>query len=120
MKTKNILLVLIVFVFIMLPSCNSVENDSTSGSLLFINSITGNDLYGTPGSTTIFVDVVQVNDDGTMTIYNDNGVVELTAMLIDPYADLTLSTYYQNIQIETRFILHANIICITNSSGLVN
>ncbi len=100
MKTKNILLVLIVFVFLVLPSCNSIENDSTSGSLLLINSITGNDLDGTPGSTTIFVDVVQVNEDGTMTIFNDNAVAELTAMLVDPYADLDLSTYYQNIMVD--------------------
>ena len=99
MKTKTILLTLGVVVFLILPSCNSLENQTTSGSALLINSITGNDLDGTAGSTTIFIDVVQVNDDNTMTIYNDNAVAELTAVLLDPYPP-GASTYYQNIMVD--------------------
>ncbi len=100
MKRENIFLIVIVMLFMLLPSCSKIENDSTSGSILLINSITGNDLDGTPGATTIFIDVVQVNDDGTMTIYNDNGVLELTAALLDPYVESGTATYYQNIMID--------------------
>ncbi len=101
MKRKNILLIIAIMVFLVLPSCNKLENETTSSSVLLINSITGDDLDGTEGSTTIFIDVVQVNEDGSMTIYNDNGVAELTTMLLDPYVDIgSNSTYYQNIIVD--------------------
>lgn len=100
MKRENILLILTIIIFLVLPSCNKLENETTSGSAVLINSITGNDLDGTAGSTTIFIDVVQVNDDGSMTIYNDNGVAELSAVLLDPFVDPSESTYYQNIMID--------------------
>jgi len=100
MKRENILLIVIVTLFLLLPSCSKIENDTTSGSVLLINSITGNDLDGTEGATTIFIDVVQVNEDGTMTIYNDNGVAELTAVLLDSYAEDNDATFYQNIMID--------------------
>ena len=100
MKRENIFLIVIVILFMLLPSCSKIENDTTSGSILLINSITGNDLDGTPGSTTIFIDVVQVNDDGTMTIYNDNGVAELTSALLDPYVEPGNITYYQNVMLD--------------------
>ncbi|MEN8223273.1 MAG: hypothetical protein ABFR36_08445 [Acidobacteriota bacterium] len=100
MKKENILLILTVIFFMLLPSCNDLENETTSGSVLIINSITGNDLDGTDGSTTIFIDVVQVNDDGTMTIYNDNGVAELSAVLLDPFIEDSEATYYQNIIVD--------------------
>ncbi|MCK5221326.1 MAG: hypothetical protein KAR14_07095 [Candidatus Aminicenantes bacterium] len=100
MKRKNILLILTIMVFMVFPSCNKLENETTSSSVLLINSITGNDLDGTDGSTTIFIDVVQVNDDGSMTIYNDNGVAELSAVLLDPFVADNESTYYQNIVVD--------------------
>ena len=100
MKRENIFLIVIVILFMLLPSCSKVENDSTSGSILLINSITGNDLDGTEGSTTIFIDIVQVNDDGTMTIYNDNGVAELTAEVLDPLVVGSDTTYYQNVMVD--------------------
>ncbi len=100
MKRENILLIVIVILFMLLPSCSKIENDSTSGSVLMINSITGNDLDGTEGSTTIFIDVVQVNEDGTMTIYNDNGIAELTAAVLDPFVEDNETTYYQNIMVD--------------------
>jgi len=99
MKRENIFLILIVILFILLPSCNKLEKNTTSGSVLLINSITGNDLDGTEGSTTIFIDVVTVNDDGSMTIFNDNAVAELSTVLIDPSEDLPTS-YYQNIMVD--------------------
>lgn len=100
MKRENILLVLAIILFMLLPSCNKLENETTSGSVLLINSITGNDLDGTPGSTTIFIDVIQYNDDGTFTIYNDNGVAELTSALLDPTVLEGDSSYYQNVMVD--------------------
>lgn len=100
MKRENILLILTIMIFLVFPSCNKLENETTSSSALLINSITGNDLDGTEGSTTIFIDVVQMNDDGTMTIYNDNGVAEVIAVLLDPFMDPAESTYYQNVIID--------------------
>lgn len=100
MKRENILLILTIMVFLVFPSCNKLENETTSSSAILINSITGNDLDGTEGSTTIFIDVVQVNDDGSMTIYNDNGVAELIAVLLDPMLEPGESTYYQNVIID--------------------
>jgi len=100
MKRKNIILVVLIMVLVLLPACNKLENGTTSGSVLLVKSITGNDLDGTAGSTTIFIDVVTVNKDGSMTIFNDNGVVELQALLLDPDADLQKSTYYQNIMVD--------------------
>lgn len=100
MKNKNILLILTIMIFLVFPSCNKLENETTSGSAILINSITGNDLDGSEGSTTIFIDVVQVNEDGTMTIYNDNGVAELSAVLLDPKVPSTEGSYYQNVIID--------------------
>lgn len=80
------------------PSCNKLENETTSGTVLYLNSITGNDLEGNEGSTTIFVDVLHENDDGSFTIYNDNAVAELAAVLIDPKA--VDSSYYQNVIVD--------------------
>ena len=100
MKRENILLILTIMIFLVFPSCNKLENETTSSSAILINSITGNDLDGTEGSTTIFIDVVQVNDDGSMTIYNDNGVAELIAVLLDPMLEPGESTYYQNVIID--------------------
>ncbi|MCK4890641.1 MAG: hypothetical protein KAS21_01740 [Candidatus Aminicenantes bacterium] len=114
MKRENILLILVIMVFLVLPSCNKLENETTSGSVLLINSITGNDLDGTEGSTTIFIDVLQINDDGSMTIYNDNGVAELTAVLLDPYVSANDTTYYQNIVVDQIDIEY------TRSDGLNN
>ena len=100
MKRKNILLITAIAVFMLFPSCNKLENETTSGSVLLLQSITGNDLQGNEGSTTIFVDVVQVNEDGSMTIYNDNAVVELSAALLDPFVLPNEATYYQNIIVD--------------------
>ena len=99
MKRENILLVLVLMFFMLFPSCNKLENETTSGTVLYLNSITGNDLEGNDGSTTIFVDVLYENpEDGTFTIYNDNAVAELAAVLIDP--DAEVSSYYQNVIVD--------------------
>lgn len=97
MKMK-ILVLIIAALF--LASCVAKENDSTSGSFLVINSLTGNDLEGVAGSTTVFSDVITDNS-----IINDNGVAEVTAEIYNPLSDADVS-YFNNVivdQIDVEF-----------------
>jgi hypothetical protein len=91
MKLKVLGLIIVVM---LLSGCVAKENDSTSGSFLVINSLTGNDLEGNEGSTTVFSDV-----DVAGSIFNDNGVAEVTALIYDPMQDADLS-YYQNVVVD--------------------
>lgn len=59
--------------------CNALENKSTSASMLQLVSLTGKDLQGNEGSTTVFSDVIFENS-----IINDNGVAALAAYPLDP------------------------------------
>jgi hypothetical protein len=70
-----------------------MENESTSGSMLQIVSLTGNDLEGKAGSTTVFSDVITLGS-----IFNDNGVAEITALPLDPY--LRVTTQYMNVMVD--------------------
>jgi hypothetical protein len=63
-----------------MAACNAVENQSTSATMLQIVSLTGNDLQGTAGSTTVFSDVLTAGS-----IINDNGVADLKAKPLDPF-----------------------------------
>jgi hypothetical protein len=92
MKMK-ILLLSIAALF--LASCNTIENESTSASMLQIASVTGNDLDGTPGSTTIFSDVLTNNS-----LINDNGVAEINALPIDPLIDSKSITPYMDVLVD--------------------
>jgi hypothetical protein len=90
MKLKVFVLIIAALVMI---SCNALENDSTSGSMLEIVSLTGNDLDGTPGSTTVFSDVVT---NGS--IFNDNGVASLAARPLDP--TLATTSAYMDVLVD--------------------
>lgn len=97
MKMKIFALIIVV---LLLAGCVAKENDSTSGSFLVINSLTGNDLEGKPGSTTVFSDV-----DSAGSIINDNGVAEVSALIYNPLTDTDVS-YYNNVivdQIDVEF-----------------
>jgi hypothetical protein len=97
MKMKFLALGIMV---LLLTGCVAKENDSTSGSFLVINSLTGNDLKGDPGSTTVFSDV-----DSAGSIINDNGVAEVSALIYNPLTDTDVS-YYNNVivdQIDVEF-----------------
>jgi hypothetical protein len=100
MGIKNILVVFTFALLLVLPGCNKVENETISGSRLVVLSITGRDLEGAEGSTTIFSDVVVMNEDGSFTYYNDNGVAELKAQLLDPAKTQAESTYYNDIVVD--------------------
>ena len=76
-------------------ACNGVENDSTSGTMLQIVSLTGNDLQGAAGSTTVFSDVVT---NGS--IFNDNGVADIMALPLDPMLEATQLTPYMDVLID--------------------
>ncbi len=98
MKLKIFGLIIAVLV---MAACNSVENESTSGTMLQIVSLTGNDLLGNEGSTTVFSDVITGGG-----IINDNGVAELSAVPIDPMLAATAITPYMDVlvdQIDVRF-----------------
>jgi len=101
MKLKILVLVIMA---LFLASCVAKEDDSTSASFLVINSLTGNDLDGQPGSLTVFSDV---SLEGS--IINDNGVAEITTLTYNPLPDSPEHdiTYYMNVvvdQIDVEFL----------------
>ena len=101
MKLK--LLVLIIAA-LALASCQAKEDDSTSASFLVITSLTGNDLAGKAGSTTVFSDVIT---NGS--IINDSAVAVVTALTYNPTEDSEEHdiTYYMNVivdQVDVEFM----------------
>ena len=101
MKLK--LLVLIIAA-LALGSCLAKENDSTSASFLVVTSLTGNDLAGKAGSTTVFSDVIT---NGS--IVNDSAVAVVSALTYNPTEDSEAHdiTYYMNVvvdQIDVEFL----------------
>lgn len=101
MKLKILVLIIMA---LFLASCVAREDDSTSASFLVINSLTGNDLEGQPGSLTVFSDVSAAGS-----IINDNGVAEVTTRTYNPTADSPQHdiTYYMNVvvdQIDVEFM----------------
>lgn len=100
MKSKSLVWVLTIiggFVFVLgfLGGCNAVENESTSGTRLIIELITGLDLEGEPGSTTVFSDVIKTSG----TIVNDNATASLLAVLLEPFQE-TEASYYQSVIVD--------------------
>jgi hypothetical protein len=85
----------LIIVALALAACNAVENQSTSGTMLEIHGLTGNDLQGNEGSTTVFSDVIT---NGS--IINDNCVAELEAVPLDPLIDVSLITPYMNVLVD--------------------
>ena len=103
MKMKYLLLILFaVCIIFSFPGCNNLENSTTSASKLIVESLTGKDLAGEEGSTTIFSDVIT---EGS--VFNDNGVAALTAVLLDPFACTGTCTYYQSILVDQVDIVYS-------------
>jgi hypothetical protein len=76
-----------------MTGCNNIENLSNSASMLIVDYITGTDLSGEDGSTTIFSDVW----DFELGVVNDNATAQLRAELISaipkqpsPYQDIVI------------------------------
>lgn len=89
----------LIIVALLLAGCNTMENDSTSGTMLQIVSLTGNDLTGTAGSTTVFSDVLNNNSSS-----DDLGVADIKALPLDP-AIATTTPYFDVLidQIDVEF-----------------
>jgi hypothetical protein len=86
----------LIIAVLAMAACNAVENDSTSATMLQIISMTGNDLQGNEGSTTVFSDVIT---NGS--IINDNGVAEMIAVTLDPlYSANNEITPYMDVLVD--------------------
>lgn len=101
MKLKILTLIIVTA---LLSGCVAKEKDTTSASFLVINSLTGKDLEGKVGSTTIFSDVSLAGS-----IVNDNGVASVTTLTYDPTEDSDEHdiTYYMDVivdQIDVEFM----------------
>ncbi len=92
-KTTTLLLCLALGV-LFFNGCNAVENGTTSGTRLYVQSITGTGLDGKPGSNVIYSDVMQ-NGGG---VINDVVLVSVDAVLMDP--NQVTPTNYQNVIID--------------------
>jgi hypothetical protein len=90
MKLKIIGLIIVALA---MTACNSCTADGTSATMLVIASLTGNDLEGNEGSTTVFSDVI--TNGG---IINDNGVAEIKALPLDPLLEIT--TQYMDVLVD--------------------
>jgi hypothetical protein len=102
MKLKIFALIIVVLAMTACNTgCNALENQSTSAAMLQIISLTGNDLAGEPGSTTVFSDVLTSKGS----IFNDNGVAELKAVPLDPDIAVDLTPYMEVLvdQIDVEF-----------------
>jgi hypothetical protein len=101
MKLK---LVVLIIAALALVSCVAKENDTTSASFLVINALTGKDLEGNSGSTTVFSDVSIAGS-----IVNDNGVASVTTLTYNPLEDSDEHdiTFYMNVivdQVDVEFM----------------
>lgn len=95
MRTKWILMTIFLSVILLnFPACNKLENLTNSGSTLIVILITGSDVEGNAGATTIFSDVITTSGS----IYNDTATATLTAMLLDP--EQATGTFYQDIIVD--------------------
>ena len=93
MKTKYLILLILAGLLFFNSSCNSLENLTTSSSKIILTAVTGNDLDGNEGSTTVFSDVVCGS-----TIINDAGVLAIMAVPLNPMQDD--STFYQDVIVD--------------------
>lgn len=96
MRIRNILTIVLLLSVLILSGCNAVENESTSSSKLILLSLTGKDLSGTEGSTTVFSDVYS----DIYGVVNDTGVAVMTAVLLDPTVEPEDVTIYQYVIVD--------------------
>ena len=103
-KAKSRLKILAVLpAILLLFSCNPLEDDSTSASMIIIESILGTD---STGAETHFLesDVVKNGEaSGTPTVYADTATASLKASFLDP-APILGPSQYGDIQL-TRYVV---------------
>jgi hypothetical protein len=101
MKTAGLILKtsLILTAAFLLLSCNALENNTQSASMLVINSLRGTTLKG-DAADYLQSDVLIVDPDtGAQTITADSAIVNVTAKLLEPTPSLPTSVY-NDIQLE--------------------
>lgn len=92
-KMKNVLkLLVIVPTLFLLFSCNPLEDDSKSDSMLVVMQIVATDIEKTEVNF-LESDVVEIDDQGAATVTDDAAVVTLTAKTLDPNPLLGASQY---------------------------
>jgi len=103
-KMKNVLkLMVIVPALFLLFSCNPLEDDSKSNSLLLIVKIVGTDIEDSEANF-LESDVVDVGTDGNPSYADDAAVVTFTAKTLDPMPMFEDTSVYSNIFVE-RYIV---------------
>jgi hypothetical protein len=99
-KMKNVLRILVIVpVFFLLFSCNPLEDDSKSDSMLIVVSIVGTDVEENEVNF-LQSDVVKINvDSGEATVAADSAKVTFSAKMLDPAPALG-SSHYSNITVD--------------------
>jgi len=99
-KMKNVLkLMVIVPVLFLLFSCNPLEDDSKSDSLLLVVSIVGTDIEDSEANF-LESDVVDTDSNGNATVADDAAVVTFTARTLNPNPLFDDPSIYSNIFVE--------------------
>jgi len=93
---------ILIFILSFSISCNKIENDTRSNSILIIKSIKAIN-WEEEEADVLFSDVIVEKEDSSY-IQSDLAVVELTAELMNPTPGLE-SSIYNNIMID-RYIVH--------------
>jgi hypothetical protein len=89
-----------------LTSCNPLENDTQSASMLIIESITGKDMQGVEGNL-LQSDVLYYNSTtGTYTIQADLAKANLSAQTLDPKPAQGASQF-NDIQLDKYFVTYS-------------
>jgi len=100
---KPLKITAILTIILLLLSCNPIENETQSDSILVVLNLTGTDIEGNEVNF-LQSDVVLVDSDtGFSSVAADAAKASFTAKLMDPTTTLT-SSFYNNITI-TRYIV---------------
>lgn len=99
-KMKNVLkLMVIVPVLFLLFSCNPIEDDSKSDSLLLVVKIVGTDVKNSEANF-LESDVVDADSDGNASVADDAAVVTFTVRLLNPNPLFDDPSIYSNIFVD--------------------
>jgi hypothetical protein len=99
-KMNNVLkLMVIVPALFLLFSCNPLEDDSKSDSLLLVVKIVGTDIEDSEANY-LESDVVDVDTDGNASVADDAAVVTFTVKTLDPIPLFEDTSVYSSILVE--------------------
>jgi hypothetical protein len=99
-KMKNVFkLMVIVPVLFLLFSCNPLEDDSKSDSLLLVVNIVGTDIENSEANF-LESDVVDTDSEGNTSVADDAAVVTFTARTLNPSPLFDDTSVYSNIFVE--------------------